>query len=214
MHPAILGKRITEMRLRILLLTVVGVAYGEDKAAYTFGTTVVDSSGLQGRVYHLESNSEKLPNLSRLLPVGIIYTPSLNVWPQDFTEGFPSITERFEWFAIQYTGNIWIEKPGQYRFSILADDGAKLFINNKLVINNDGLHRAEAVSAAANLTRGVHQLKIDYFQGPRFSVALVLAVAGPGEPWRILNLHDFKPPKDPENWLKGKISDITRQTLD
>jgi hypothetical protein len=135
------------------------------------------------------------------------------VWPQNFGEGFPNITERFEWFAIEYTGKVWIENPGLYRFSLLADDGARLELNAKLVINNDRVHSAVAISASAMLTRGVHDIKVEYFQGPRFTVALVLAVAPPGEPWRIFNMNDFKPPKDPQEWNKGKISDIKRQTF-
>ena len=46
-------------------------------------------------------------------PVGTIYTNSLNVSPQRFDESFPGITDRFEWFAIDYTGKFWIEQPGE-----------------------------------------------------------------------------------------------------
>lgn len=202
------------MRLTLLWLSsALALAWAQDGNSYTFGTTVVDSSGLQGRVYHLEPKTERLPKLSRMRPVGTVYTLSLNVWPQSFEQGFPSITERFEWFAIEYTGKFWIENPGTYRFSLLADDGAKLFIDDKLVIANDGVHGANAVSASASLTRGVHEIKVEYFQGPRFTVALVLAVARPGEAWRIFHMHDFKPPKDPEEWQKGKVSEISRQTV-
>lgn len=187
--------------------------WSQDQPAYTFGTTVVDSSGLQGRVFQLEPNTQKLPKLSRLKPVATIYTTSLNVWPQHFAQGFPNIDDLFEWFAIEYTGRFWIEKEGQYRFSLLADDGARLEVNNKLVIDNDGVHRAAAISAAATLSRGVHEIKVEYFQGPRYTVALVLAIGIPGEHWRIFDMRDFKPPLDPALWVKGKISDIKRQTM-
>ncbi len=192
---------------------VPGLLGADDKPAYTFGTTVVDSAGLEGRVYHLEPNTQKLPNFKHLHPAGSVYTNSLNVWPQHFAEGFPNITERFEWFAIEYTGKIWIEREGSYRFSLLADDGARLKLNNKLVIDNDGVHRAAAISAGATLTRGVHEIKVEYFQGPRYTVALVLAVAAPGEAWRSFQMSDFKPPKDEGQWQKGKISGIQRQTI-
>jgi len=202
------------MRLEWLAFVLaLSPSWGQDEIPYTFGTTVVDSSGLQGRVFDLKPGTEKLPNLDRMHPVGSIYTTSLNVWPQHFTEGFPNVTERFEWFAIEYTGKIWIEKEGLYRFSLLSDDGARLKLHDKLIIDNDGIHAAMAVSGGAKLTRGVHEIKVEYFQGPRFTVALVLAVAPPGEPWRILNMGDFKPPKDPDEWHKGKISEIQRQTI-
>jgi hypothetical protein len=174
---------------------------------------VVDLSGLEGRVFFLDPGTQKLPDFSRRRPVGSVYTTMLNVWPQSFSEGFPNITDRFEWFGIEYTGKFWVEMPGQYRFSLLSDDGAKLRIDGKLVINNDGVHAAFAASAAATLTRGSHSIRVDYFQGPRFTVALVLAIARPGEPWRLFNTNDFKPPSDPAEWRKGKISEIKPQTL-
>jgi len=205
--------------MRLGRVTSVGLAaalafgaLAEDKPEYTFGTTVVDLSGLHGRVYHLKPGAHGLPKFERMHPVGSVYTTQLNVWPQNFDEGFPNVTDRFEWFAIEYTAKIWIESPGLYRFSLLADDGAKLYLDNQVVIDNDGVHGARAISAGATLTRGVHEIKIEYFQGPRFTVALVLAVSAPDGPWRILNTNDFKPPNDPDALQKGEISDIRPAT--
>jgi hypothetical protein len=196
--------------LFLVLAIACGLAHAEDKPAYTFGTTVVDLSGLQGRVFHIKRNSERLPDLRRMKPVGSVYTNVLGVWPQHFDGGFPGITERFEWFAIEYTGRFWIEKEGTYRFSLLSDDGSRLYINDTLVINNDGIHGSVAVSGGATLTPGVHDIRVEYFQGPRLTVALVLAVAGPGEAWHTFDMRDFRPPKDPAEWQKGS----TLSTLD
>lgn len=195
-----------------LAVALAFASRAEDKPEYTFGTTVVDLSGLHGRVYHLKPGTHALPKFEHMRPVGSVYTTQLNVWPQNFDEGFPNITDRFEWFAIEYTGRIWIDTPGRYRFSLLSDDGAKLYLDDQLVIDNDGVHGARAVSAGATLTRGIHEIKVDYFQGPRFTVALVLAVSPPDGPWRILNATDFKPPNDPEQLQKGEISDIRPAT--
>jgi hypothetical protein len=204
------------VRFEILLLAMgmtLGPLTAEDQTAYTFGTTVVDLSGLEGRVYFLEPGTQKLPNFAHMRPAGSVYTTSLNVWPQPFSEGFPNISDRFEWFGIEYTGKFWIENAGPCRFSLLSDDGARLRVDNKLIVDNDGIHRANAASASATLTRGAHEIKVDYFQGPRFTVALVLAIAPPGEPWRIFDTKDFKPPNDTGEWTKGKIHDIKPQTI-
>jgi hypothetical protein len=201
------------LKLLPALALLLPTLQAQDQPQYTFGTTVVDSSGLEGRVFFLDPGTQKLPNFSRRNPVGSVYTTTLNVWPQSFSEGFPSISDRFEWFGIAYVGKFWIEIPSQYRFSLLSDDGAKLRIDGKLVINNDGVHPALAASAAATLTRGLHSIAVDYFQGPRFTVALVLAIARPGEAWRIFNTNDFKPPNDPAEWRQGAISAIKPQTL-
>src|SRR5678816_3176297 len=114
--------------------TVVG------EPLYTFGTTVAANSGFRGEIYHIAPGSQKLPNFSRLQPVGTIYTPSLCVPARSFDEGFPGITERFEWFAIDYTGRFWISEPGTYRFALASDDGSILYIDDKTIIHNDKQH--------------------------------------------------------------------------
>src|SRR5947209_2310497 len=91
-----------------------------------FGTTVVLSTGLQGRIFYISRYSKKLPNLDKKKPVGTIYTPGLNIPRRQFSEGFPGITDRTEWFALDYTGRFWIANPGKYRFALESDDGSKL----------------------------------------------------------------------------------------
>jgi hypothetical protein len=118
--PAVLHVRIVDMRLRRLRSAwlgrglALGSSEAHDQPEYAFGTTVVDSFGFAGRVYQLKPGTRMLPKFA------CIYTTSLNVWPQNFDEGFPNITDRFEWFAIEYTGKFWLENPGRYRFSFVG----------------------------------------------------------------------------------------------
>ncbi len=84
----------------------------EDPVAH-FGTSVVISSGLRGDIYFIPPESTQLPNFSKLKPVGAIYTNELNVPRHAFDSGFPGVTDRFEWFAIDYTGKFWIEQQGK-----------------------------------------------------------------------------------------------------
>jgi hypothetical protein len=182
-----------------LALAPVALAFQDDAIA-KFGTTVVISSGLRGNIYNLRRNTQRLPDFRKRKPVGTIYTTSLAIPPQDFAQGFPGVTKRFEWFAIDYAGRFWIEKPGEYRFALNSDDGSKLYIDDELVIDNDGQHPPVERDGRAELHRGVHEIRISYFQGPRFHVALVLKVAGPGEPFRVFDTNEFKPPPNPEDW--------------
>ena len=192
-------------------LVILGAAAGlpaQEQPRYTFGTTVVSTTGLQGRIYLLKKNTGKLPSFERMEPAGTIYTHILNVWPQRFDEGFPGVTDRLEWFAIDYTGRFWIENAGKYRFSLLSDDGARLAIDQRELIDNDGIHSASALSGSALLSRGVHTIRVSYYQGPRYTVALVLAVAAPGGGWRIFDTDDFLPPQDPAEWISGNIREV------
>jgi len=157
-------------------------------------------SGLKGVIYHIRRNSARLPDLEKKKPRGTIYTTALNVPPQDFQNGFPGVTKRFEWFAIDYTGRFWIEKPGTYKFQLISDDGSKLYIDDEVLIDNDGQHPPQTMMAVTQLSGGIHRLRVSYFQGPRFHVALQLMVAGQGEEFRVFSTDEFKPPPNPETW--------------
>jgi hypothetical protein len=104
------------------ILAGAALAAGQEQPV-SFGTTVVVPGGFEGVVYHIPKNSKALPDLRRIKPQGKIYVSTLNVPLRDFTEGFPGVTKRREWFAIEYTGKFWIEKPGPYRFALTSDDG-------------------------------------------------------------------------------------------
>jgi hypothetical protein len=173
--------------------TAPGQAQDSPETLYRFGTTVVKSTGLRGDIYLLRPGTDRLPNFRKVKAEGSIYTTSLNVPNMSFTQGFPGVTNRFEWFAIDYNGTFWIEEAGHYRFALLSDDGSKLYIDGHNVINNDGIHPAHVEYGIVNLKTGQHQIRVSYFQGPRWEVALVLSVARPGQDFRIFNTDDFLP---------------------
>jgi hypothetical protein len=154
----------------------------------------VDSAGLRGTIYYLHAYTKISPeSVEHMKPRGTIYTRSLNVPPRDFREGFPGVTKRFEWFAIDYTGKFWIERPGDYEFSLLSDDGSMLYIDDRMIIDNGKMHPPETKDGRVELERGAHSIRVSYFQGPKWGVALVLKVAGPGEKLRVFTLDEFRP---------------------
>lgn len=187
------------MNLQLLgVLTVVAAAQTpvSREPMVTFGTTVVSSYGFRGDIYFLQPGTPKLPNFQKLKSQGSIYTNILHVPPRDFSEGFPGVTDRFEWFAIDYNGRFWIQDPGKYEFFLMSDDGSKLYIDGKTVIDNDGVHASVERAGSATLKSGVHRIRVSYFQGPRFHVSLILDVRRPGEEWRPFNMDHYLPPHE------------------
>jgi hypothetical protein len=182
------------------LFLLPAVAQEQEETEAHFGTTVVLPSGLQGSVYNIHRYTSHLPDFKKMKPVGTIYTSELNIPPQDFQQGFPGITKKFEWFAIDYSGRFWVSKPGLYRFSLTSDDGSRLYIDDELTVDNDGTHPPVTRTASLTLAGGIHRIRVSYFQGPRYQVALVLEIAPEGEPMRIFSTDEFKPPPNPENW--------------
>jgi len=170
--------------------------------APTFGTTVVVPGGLHGTVYFIPTNTSVLPDFERagIERVGEIWTDTLNIPPRHWRAGFPGLTKRFEWFAIDYTGRFWIGRPERYTFALLSDDGARLYIDGTPVIDNDCEHPPDVRIAAVKLEGGVHAIRVSYFQGPRDCLSLVLAIAGPDHEWQVFNTMELKPPANPEDW--------------
>ncbi len=173
-----------------------------------FGTTVVVSSGLRGEIYFIPKGSQSLPRFKHRTPVGTIYTTSLNIPAHDFRAGFPGITNRFEWFAIDYRGRFWTQQAGQYGFGLTSDDGSKLYIDDHLVIDDDGIHGPSGCTATAELEAGIHSIRVSYFQGPRYAVCLILTVEKPGQPWQIFNTYEFLPPSDALAWTSVDAEQI------
>jgi hypothetical protein len=181
----------------LLVLAIRLFAQDPQEPRAVFGITVVIPSALQGHIYHLRHNTQKLPDFRRMKPAGSIYTTSLNIPTQNFRLGFPGVTKRFEWFAIDYSGRFWAEKSGEYDFSLTSDDGSNLYIDGELVVDNDGIHSTRERSGTVRLSRGAHDIRVSYFQGPGSEVALVLKVAPPEEHLRVFNTDDMKPPSNP-----------------
>lgn len=131
--------------------------------------------GLEGKIYYLPENNSKLPaNFDTMKAEGTIYTKTIDVPNRSWSTGFPGVGNRFEWFAIVYKGIFKPKKAGRYSFRLSSDDGSKLFIDDSLVIDNDGLHPVSSAEGAIDLDRSDHHITLQYFQGPRIYVALQL----------------------------------------
>lgn len=65
--------------------------------------------------------------------------------------------------GLVFMGYIDVPADGVYTFSLTSDDGSLLYIDDKLLINNDGGHSAVEVAAQTALKKGAHKLYARYF---------------------------------------------------
>ena len=73
--------------------------------------------------------------------------------------------ELSDWFAINAEGYIHIEDEGVYDFRLWSDDGSKLYLHGKNVIDHDGMHATSMKETRVALDKGYHPFTIEYFQG-------------------------------------------------
>ncbi len=71
--------------------------------------------------------------------------------------------QRSEKYGFVFEGLLKITKTGVYEFYTTSDDGSQLFIDNELVVDNDGKHDMEEKSEKAILQKGLHRIKIIYY---------------------------------------------------
>lgn len=109
----------------------------------------------------------------------------INIPRRHFTAGFPGFPERTEFFAVDIQGSFSVTQPGIYGFRLRSDDGSQLFIDGQLIVDNDGLHEPMSRRGEVELNAGQHRIRVWYFQGVRFEVALQLFVKPPGGAERI-----------------------------
>ena len=93
-------------------------------------------------------------------------------------------------FAVKFTGYIQVPETGIYSFYLTCDDGGMLYINNDLVVDNDGLHPAIEKSGQAAISKGAHPFRVDFVEGGGgFTLKLQYSFNG------------SKPQDIPDSWL-------------
>jgi hypothetical protein len=61
------------------------------------------------------------------------------------------------------SGYLVVRSDDAYVFALTSDDGAKLWVADRLVVNNDGLHGPVSVRGVAALGAGLHPIRIEWF---------------------------------------------------
>ena len=111
-------------------------------------------------------------------------------------------------FGLRYNGLIEVPADGQWTFGLTSDDGSRLEVDGRLVVDNDGLHGAEREGGTVELTAGLHALRIDYWEQGG-DETLEFDWAGPGvEP-------DLVPPTalshEPLQYRGSDVSDVDEE---
>jgi hypothetical protein len=70
--------------------------------------------------------------------------------------------EKYLWSA-RWTGNFYLT-GGTYRFHVLVDDGARLFVDGKIVIDRWVDNPGVEFLGDKHLSTGNHAIKVEYYQ--------------------------------------------------
>lgn len=108
--------------------------------------------GLRSSTY--EGLWERLPDFDslKLIEQTVAKTVSLEV------------TERREHFGLVFEGYLRLPHDGLYLLGLTSDDGSRLIIDGKTVVDLDGPHPAIEHGAQLSLRKGLHKLRIEFFE--------------------------------------------------
>src|SRR5687768_5803166 len=120
--------------------------------------------GLVGAYYQLQGDLEDFPAISSNRKATFVRVDKQIDFDDAGDEEFHG-TKLTDQFYVRWTGVIRIDAPGDYRFFTTSDDGSRLFIGDRLVVNNGGPHAMIEKSGTITLTAGTHPIKVEYFQG-------------------------------------------------
>jgi hypothetical protein len=118
--------------------------------------------GLLAEYYRTEEGAEdfpdfpasKTPDLKRVDKT-INFESTQDSWPG---------TQFKDFFYIRWTGTVRVPADGKYTFFLDSDDGSRLFIDGKEVLDNGGAHAMAEVAGSLQLTAGDHALKVEFFE--------------------------------------------------
>ena len=74
------------------------------------------------------------------------------------------LREKEQFFSFDFEGYINIPKDGEYTFYLATNDGGRMYIDNIMILNNDGLHPVVEINKSITLKAGLHPISVKYFQ--------------------------------------------------
>jgi len=140
---------------------------GDESVIVTTPRDFPEQPNLRFSAYHLDV--DQLPNLDDREPDQTGVSRGLDI----------RVGQRDESVVLRFDGFLPISTAGKYTFRLSSDDGSRLYLDGKSVIDNDGVHPNTGKEASVNLTVGVHEFRVDYFEKGG-EQELSLDWAGPG----------------------------------
>ena len=73
------------------------------------------------------------------------------------------VAGRAESFGVVFEGELDAKKAGVYQFEMASDDGGRILVDGKMVVEHDGLHGATLRRGKVRLAPGEHSIRVEYF---------------------------------------------------
>jgi hexosaminidase len=121
-----------------------------------------------GYAYY-EGRWSELPDFDQLTPAAIGTTDSFTL----------DVRKRPTNYGLRFSGYLNVSTEGTYAFYTSSDDGSRLWIDDELVVDNNGLHGPREAQGQVILRSGTYPITVEFFQA-RGAQGLEVSYEGPG----------------------------------
>jgi hypothetical protein len=74
------------------------------------------------------------------------------------------VREQNDAFGLVFEGYISMPLTDVYTFTTVSDDGSKVYLDDQLVVQNDGQHMPQRQSGQIGLQAGYHKIRVEFFE--------------------------------------------------
>jgi len=152
--------------------TPTQASLGNSDAPTSLGNEVIASpltltdGGLVEEVFYFQQGT-RLTSLDKRRPSQVLSASVISYSPssKDTSLHVPwTGLMRITNFAVRWSGFMTISRLGKYTFFLASDDGSQLYVDDALLVNNDGCHSMLQVSSSAPMSARTYPIKLEYFQ--------------------------------------------------
>ncbi len=135
---------------------------GQASLTITVKRSAVLLPGLYGEYFVLGGTPTAIPDLVPLVPDWVRVDPAIDFPAADVPwQELPAGTA--QGFAARWSGTVDVPVAGNWTFATTSADGSRLYLDETLLVDNDGLHGMTRQSGSRTLAAGRHALRVEYF---------------------------------------------------
>ncbi len=106
-------------------------------------------------------------------------------------------------FALIADGFLKVNEDDFYTFRLISDDGSQLVIDDRQIINHDGLHGADVKDGSIGLKKGLHALHLEFFQGYGGKSVILFWKSSKDKEFKKVNIGDLLHTREAQDAFKN-----------
>jgi len=176
------------------------------------GPVAAPAPGAKGEftcnIYKLPENIVALPDYSAFRPVAVVSTDRIYLEPSKGENDPSGLPENTAGLGMRFVGTFLVSGEGIFKWRVYSKDGVRLHIDDKTLIEHDGIHEPSSKTAFIHLSEGIHTIILDSFNsaGPPVLKLFVQPPVGQEQVFSIgSGLAGWKEPAKPYDVLWGQV---------